>query len=421
MSETPRLGLPQLAAAQAQKHVTVNEALSLLDALVQIGVKDRDLAAPPGTPSEGDLYIVAAGATGAWAGWEDAIALWSAGAWRRIDPGEGWLAWVEDESGFVRHAASGWSLWPSNVSTFGVNAEADATNRLVVASAATLLTHEGDGHQLKINKAAAGDTASVLFQTSFSGRAEFGLSGDDNWRVKVSPDGVSWSEAVTVMAASGFVGIGATDPQAPLHVEGDDAALLLGNSQDPSALWTIAPGRPGFYEDFLIVAVGADYSDPATHRLRLPGGAAPPVFAEGVSVPDGKRFASESSAALAHYVPFQGTRGELTFRGPTGTGKAHFRFAAFYHDGSAWATRIAGGFEADAAGARLGVGTDAPSTTIHAEGPVRVGSFTVATLPSASAAGAGSIIFVSDEAGGAVLAFSDGSDWRRSTDRAVVS
>jgi len=48
-------------------------------------------------------------------------------------------------------------------------------------------------------------------------------------------------------------------------------------------------------------------------------------------------------------------------------------------------------------------------------------AFTVATLPSASARGAGAMIYVSNETGGAVLAFSDGTDWRRTTDRNIVS
>ncbi|MBL8883972.1 MAG: hypothetical protein JNL45_13070 [Hyphomicrobium sp.] len=48
-------------------------------------------------------------------------------------------------------------------------------------------------------------------------------------------------------------------------------------------------------------------------------------------------------------------------------------------------------------------------------------SFTVATVPSAATYGAGSMIYVSNESGGAVVAFSDGTSWRRLTDRAVVS
>ena len=48
-------------------------------------------------------------------------------------------------------------------------------------------------------------------------------------------------------------------------------------------------------------------------------------------------------------------------------------------------------------------------------------SYTVAGVPSASATGAGTMIYVTDETGGAVPAFSDGTDWRRVTDRAVIS
>ncbi len=62
--------LPYLLAAQAQKHVTVNEALRLLDGLVQLAVLDRHLTTPPASPADGDRYIVASGATGAWAGWD---------------------------------------------------------------------------------------------------------------------------------------------------------------------------------------------------------------------------------------------------------------------------------------------------------------------------------------------------------------
>jgi len=60
-------------------------------------------------------------------------------------------------------------------------------------------------------------------------------------------------------------------------------------------------------------------------------------------------------------------------------------------------------------------------STITATTYAKVGSYTVAGVPSASTAGAGSIIYVSDETGGAVLAFSDGTDWRRVTDRAVIA
>ena len=90
---TPNLALPYLAAAQAQKHVTVNEALDALDGLVQLSVISTGLTAPPGSPVEGGRYIVASNATGAWAGWDSSVAQFSGGAWLRLIPQTGWLVW----------------------------------------------------------------------------------------------------------------------------------------------------------------------------------------------------------------------------------------------------------------------------------------------------------------------------------------
>jgi hypothetical protein len=96
MSETPNLGLPYLVAAQAQKHVTHNEALRALDAIVQLTVVDRDQAAPPMSPADGDRYIVAPSATGAWTGKDTQIVAWQDNAWIFFAPKEGWTAWVAD-------------------------------------------------------------------------------------------------------------------------------------------------------------------------------------------------------------------------------------------------------------------------------------------------------------------------------------
>jgi hypothetical protein len=96
MTATPRFSLPSIEAAQAQKHVTHNEALVLLDALAQLTVESRTLAAPPGSPAQGACYIPAASATGAWSGWDGQIAVFNAG-WFRIVPVAGLKAWVRAE------------------------------------------------------------------------------------------------------------------------------------------------------------------------------------------------------------------------------------------------------------------------------------------------------------------------------------
>ncbi|HWB44602.1 MAG TPA: DUF2793 domain-containing protein [Hyphomicrobiaceae bacterium] len=206
MDTTANLDLPYIMAAQAQKHVTHNEALRALDALVQLAVVDKDLSAPPGSPAEGARYIVATGATGAWAGHDGEIAAYQDGAWMFYAPNEGWTAWVADEDALYAWDGSAWGEAagsPTGASIWGVSTTADTTNRLAVASDASLFTHAGSGHQHKINKNAAGDTASLLFQTGFSGRAEMGTAGDDNFHVKVSPDGSAWKDAITIDRSTG--------------------------------------------------------------------------------------------------------------------------------------------------------------------------------------------------------------------------
>ena len=92
-----------------------------------------------------------------------------------------------------------------NLSRLGINTTADTTNRLAISSPATLFTNEGAGHQVKVNKAGVGDTASFLFQTNWSGRAEMGLAGDDDFHFKVSPDGSAWSEALLIDSNNGRI------------------------------------------------------------------------------------------------------------------------------------------------------------------------------------------------------------------------
>ena len=89
------------------------------------------------------------------------------------------------------------------VGLVGINATASAPNRLSVSAPASLFNHEGAGHQLKINKATAADTASQLFQAGFSGRAEIGLTGDNDLHLKASADGTTWRDGLVIGAATG--------------------------------------------------------------------------------------------------------------------------------------------------------------------------------------------------------------------------
>jgi hypothetical protein len=109
--QTTNLGLPFLMPSQAQKHVTVNESLLRLDALVQARVESRSAASQPGSPTDGRLWILPAGKTGPeWGGYANgALAYYRDGAWEPIAPQEGWRAWVADEGVFVRYTGLAWT------------------------------------------------------------------------------------------------------------------------------------------------------------------------------------------------------------------------------------------------------------------------------------------------------------------------
>ncbi|WP_112323306.1 DUF2793 domain-containing protein [Oceanibium sediminis] len=108
MSETFQFQLPLLAGGQAQKHVTVNEALARLDAVAQLRVISDQVTAPPAAPQDGAAYIVPPGAGGAWAGAAGQIALFANGGWVIVTPKAGWSAWCEATGRRVGFDGQGW-------------------------------------------------------------------------------------------------------------------------------------------------------------------------------------------------------------------------------------------------------------------------------------------------------------------------
>lgn len=109
---TPKLQMPELVVGQAGKELTHNQALAVLDQLAQAVVVDKDLTAPPGSPANGSMYIVAAGATGAWSGMSGKLAYWltTVSAWTFITPADGWSVWVTDEAKRYELLAGVWTI-----------------------------------------------------------------------------------------------------------------------------------------------------------------------------------------------------------------------------------------------------------------------------------------------------------------------
>lgn len=236
MSDTSAiLSLPYIQPSQAQKHVTHNEALRILDAVVQLVVVARDVSTPPGLAEVGDRYVVPQGATDAWAGQAHKIALFEETGWSFISPQPGWHAEVlSDGETVVYDETVGWvgnAGRPLEAAQLGINASADATNKLTVSSDAVLLNHAGAGHQLKINKNALGDTASLVLQTGYSGRVELGLAGNDDFSFKVSADGSAWNTALSADATSGAI----TLPQGATVSGAIQGTAVMQNPTDTTA------------------------------------------------------------------------------------------------------------------------------------------------------------------------------------------
>ncbi|MGB8818546.1 MAG: DUF2793 domain-containing protein [Rhizobiaceae bacterium] len=236
MDNTGRFELPLLMPSQAQKHVTHNEALTLIDALLHPAIKTFGDSAPPPSFQIDDAFYVGPSATGDWFGQSGKIAVFTDMGWRFANVRDGMLAHDLGADAHVKFTGASWEplgsgggAAPTTLPQLGINTGADLTNKLSVRSNAALLSalftaDGGNGDmRLTLNKETAGDTGSLVFQSGWSGRAEFGLAGDDNFHVKVSPDGSVWSEAITVNGTSGQV-------------------TLAGNSVANAALADMAPG-----------------------------------------------------------------------------------------------------------------------------------------------------------------------------------
>lgn len=109
MGETANLGLPLLQPSQAQKHVTVNDALARLDALARGVLVSRRIAAPPEAAAEGAVWSVPEGAQDDWAGREGQLAIATGGGWTFATPRSGWRAYVLDEGAALRHDGEAWT------------------------------------------------------------------------------------------------------------------------------------------------------------------------------------------------------------------------------------------------------------------------------------------------------------------------
>ncbi len=119
MTETPVLALPLVQPAQAQKHVTVNEALSKLDGLACLTLASATTALPPEGVPDGVVYAVPPGAVNAWAGQAGRLALAQNGGWVFTTPTVGWRAMVRDQGAPAIWDGANWRLGAQSLTQTG--------------------------------------------------------------------------------------------------------------------------------------------------------------------------------------------------------------------------------------------------------------------------------------------------------------
>jgi len=510
------LKLPYIAPAQAQKHVTVNEAFRRLDAVVQLSVLDKDLTTPPAAPNAGDRYIIAAGATDDWTGADAKIAAYQDGAWAIITPLAGWVCYVADEAKNYQFDGTNWAESGVNNgdnATFGQlgvgGAIADATNKLSINTDAVLFNNNGAGIQTKLNKNIATDTASFLFQTGFSGRAEIGLTGNDDFSFKVSPDGSTFYNSFVLDKDNGmasfYSGLETIVPDGSSNVinfkKGTSVKGYFGlASATNDHVYCEALGDARILYNFAVGTGSSIYWGVKNHVIKFDdsglypntstsnGTAAKPwadmfsvnpvtvtsdqrakkdivnfssmkpalfaqykKFADAVELAsfkwaDGKRthygaiaqqvrqavidagLSPDDTAFFVHSevyddIPVLDKKGEqvLDLRGTGDTGLQEMpkttRVKRLNADGT---PDLKFGLRAQELLVVLFAVERQARLNIERRLERKTRPYTLASLPLARTM-TGTMIYVSDESGGAVMAFSDGTDWRRVTDRAIIA
>ena len=216
MSNTSNLVLPYLAVGQAQKHVTVNETLRKLDAIIQLSVVSATTTAEPSTPTDGAVYIVPAGKSGAhWSAFANgSLGYYRDGAWVEIAPREGWLAFVKDTDQLLAFTGSAWSLFPAaklltlsasdkllGRSTAGAGAaeeivctaagraildDADATAQRATLGLGTMATQAASSYAALSGAMFTGVTGVAAGIPQFDWRETGAAANGKNWRWEIS-------------------------------------------------------------------------------------------------------------------------------------------------------------------------------------------------------------------------------------------
>lgn len=236
MSKTAQLELPLILPSQAQKHVTVNEALARLDAVAQLRVASSMLAAPPATAVDGTSYLVPAGAEDEWAGMAGQIAVRSNGGWVFIVPRAGWRAWDVSRAAPVAFDGDGWIEDALVVSTHGAATAMRVLefDHMLVAGASHFAVVTIPGHSQVV-----GVTGRVL--TTITG------AGVTGWRIGVAGSDNRYGSGLGTAANSSLVGLSGTPvsyyEDTPLLLSAEGGSFASGSIRLAVHLIELVPPR----------------------------------------------------------------------------------------------------------------------------------------------------------------------------------
>jgi hypothetical protein len=241
MHETLNLKLPFLMQGQINKDITHNEALILIDAVLNSSLKSLNkFSKPPTNLKEGELILISETSEGNFQNFPSHLAFYNNG-WRFILPKEGFYIWVSDIKRMCVYNGKNFvpalslneeEIAPSSeslnqneiklledrikslenmlenfsIKAIGINTQPDyINNKLTVKSDFSLFTSETGDVKINVNKNFPSSTSSFIFQTEWKGKAEFGLVGGNNFILKVSDDGINWIEVFEVNVKDGNI------------------------------------------------------------------------------------------------------------------------------------------------------------------------------------------------------------------------
>ncbi|MBF9031928.1 DUF2793 domain-containing protein [Rhodobacterales bacterium HKCCE3408] len=214
MADTTHLNLPLLSPSQAQKHVTVNEALSRLDGLVQLRLISVTTSTPPAIFDDGDCYGVPVGAVNAWAGQAGKIALALNGGWDFINPVNGFRAIILDQGVAAIFDGSDWRAGALTLTPNGAGLSFASVEEDVVLGAGPTAS-----------SSALIPARSILF--GVTGIVTAAVTGPASWRIGVAGDDQRFGSGIGTGPGGWLSG-----PAAPVPYWADTALLLTGEGAD---------------------------------------------------------------------------------------------------------------------------------------------------------------------------------------------